>query len=170
MQKQIIYPKFIPRIFAMTIDLAILSITLSPLINFIAKNIFILYFQDFFHANGVSTSDIEAMSKATLTPEFIEQITSSQILMYSGLLFIINTTLTATYFVFFWRKFCATPGKMIMRMKVVNIDDYSTPTTFQLIKRFLGYITALIGMWSILFSKKGLALHDKIAGTVVIKK
>ncbi|CAN0568580.1 unnamed protein product, partial [Ectocarpus sp. 12 AP-2014] len=45
----------------------------------------------------------------------------------------------------------------------------STPTTFQLIKRFLGYITALIGIWTILFSKKGLALHDKIAGTVVIK-
>jgi uncharacterized RDD family membrane protein YckC len=73
------------------------------------------------------------------------------------------------YFVFFWRKFGATPGKIIMRMRVVNAEDYSTPTTFQLIKRFLGYITALIGIWAILFSKKGLALHDKIAGTVVIK-
>lgn len=56
-----------------------------------------------------------------------------------------------------------------MRMRIVNSEDYSAPTTFQLIKRFLGYITALIGIWTILFTKKGLALHDKIAGTIIIK-
>lgn len=169
MKKQIIYPKFIPRIFAMIIDLVILSVTLAPLMNIISQNIFILHFQDFFHANGINTSDVEAMSVATRTPEFVEQITASKIVTYVGSLFIINTSFMGAYFVFFWRKFCATPGKIIMRMRVVNADDHSTPTTFQLIKRFFGYITALIGIWSILFSKKGLALHDKIAGTVVIK-
>jgi len=169
MKKQIIYPKFIPRIFAMIIDLIILSVTLAPLMNIISQNIFILHFQDFFHANGIDTSDIEAMSVATKTPEFAQQITGSKIVTYVSSLFIINTTFMGAYFVFFWRKFCATPGKIIMRMKVVNADDYSTPSTFQLIKRFLGYITALIGLWSILFSKKRLALHDKIAGTIVIK-
>lgn len=169
MKKQIIYPKFIPRIFAMIIDLVILSVTLAPLMNIISQYVFVLHFQDFFHANGINTSDVEAMAAASKTPEFAEQITASKLITYIGSLFIVNTTFMGVYFVFFWRKFCATPGKIIMRMKIVNADDYKTPTTFQLIKRFFGYITALIGMWTILFSKKGLALHDKMAGTVVIK-
>lgn len=169
MKKQITYPKFIPRIFAMVIDLTILSIVLTPLMNIIAQNIMVFYFQDFFQANGVDTSSLESLSLATTTPEFAQYLTASKFLSYSGTLFVINTTFMGIYFVFFWRKLGATPGKIIMRMRIVNAEDYSAPTTFQLIKRFFGYITALIGMWTILFSKKGLALHDKIAGTVVIK-
>ena len=169
MKKQIIYPKFIPRIFAMVIDLTILSIILTPLMNVLSQNILVFYFQDFFQANGVDTSSLKSLSLATRTPEFAAHLTAAKFLTYTGTLFLINTTFMGAYFVFFWRKFCATPGKIIMRMRVVNAIDHSTPTTFQLIKRFFGYITALIGMWSILFSKKGLALHDKIAGTVVIK-
>jgi len=170
MKKQIIYPKFIPRIFAMVIDLVILSVTLAPLMNIVSQYVFVLHFQDFFIANGINTSDVEAMAAASKTPEFAAQITASKLITYISSLFIVNTTFMGVYFVFCWRKFCATPGKIIMRMKIVNVDDYKTPTTFQLIKRFFGYITALIGMWTILFSKKGLALHDKIAGTVVIKR
>ncbi len=169
MKKQILYPKFIPRIFAMIIDLVILSVTLAPVMNIISQYVFVLHFQDFFLANGINTSDVEAMSVAARTPEFAEQITASKLVTYVGSLFIVNTTFMGAYFVFFWRKFCATPGKIIMRMRIVNADDYTTPSTSQLIKRFFGYITALIGMWTILFSKKGLALHDKMAGTVVIK-
>jgi uncharacterized RDD family membrane protein YckC len=169
MKKQITYPKFIPRIFAMVIDLTILSIVLAPLMNIISQNVMVFYFQDFFQANGIDTSSLESLSLATTTPEFAQYLTASKFFAYSGTLFIINTIFMGVYFVFFWRKFGATPGKIIMRMRVVNAEDYSTPTTFQLIKRFLGYITALIGIWTILFSKKGLALHDKIAGTVVIK-
>jgi uncharacterized RDD family membrane protein YckC len=75
------------------------------------------------------------------------------------------------YFVGFWRKFGATPGKMLLRMKIVDAQDYDVrPSTSRLIKRFLGYITAIIGLWSILISKQGQAMHDRIAGTVVIKR
>lgn len=169
MKKQITYPRFIPRIFAMVIDLTILSIVLTPLMNIISKNTLIFYFQDFFQANEIDTSSLESLSLATSMPEFAQYLTASKFLTYSATLFIINTTFMGVYFVFFWRKFGATPGKIIMRMRVVNAEDYSTPTIFQLIKRFLGYITALIGIWTILFTKKGLALHDKLAGTVVIK-
>lgn len=169
MKKQITYPRFIPRVFAMVIDLTILSIVLTPLMNIISRNTLIFYFQDFFQANEIDTSSLEALSLATRMPEFAQYLTVSKFFAYSGTLFIINTTFMGVYFVFFWRKFCATPGKIIMRMRVVNAEDYSRPTTYQLIKRFLGYITALIGIWTILFTKKGLALHDKIAGTVVIK-
>jgi len=169
MKKQITYPKFIPRIFSMVIDLTILSIFLSPVMNIISRNFMIFYFQDFFQANGIDTSSLKSLSQATTSPEFAQYLTASKLFVYSGILFVVNTILMGVYFVFFWRKFGATPGKIIMRMRIVNAEDYSAPTTFQLIKRFFGYITALISIWTILFSKRGLALHDKIAGTVVIK-
>jgi hypothetical protein len=73
------------------------------------------------------------------------------------------------YFVFFWRKFGATPGKMVMRMKIVDADDYSRPSVYRLCKRFCGYVTIIIGIFSIIISKNGRATHDKIANTVVIK-
>lgn len=169
MKKQILYPKFIPRIFAMTIDLVILSIALAPIMNIISQYVFVFTFQDYFLANGINTSDVDAMSVAVKTPEFMDQLSASKFLGYIITLFIINTSMMGAYFIIFWRKFCATPGKMIMRMKIVDADDYSTPSTYQLIKRFIGYVTALIGIWSILFSKRRTAMHDKIANTVVIK-
>jgi uncharacterized RDD family membrane protein YckC len=169
MKKQVIYPKFIPRIFAMLIDLVILSIILTPLMNIISPNVLIFHFQDFFHANGVNTSDMEAIVLSMRTPEFAQHLTAANFISYTGSLFIINTALMGMYFVFFWYKFLATPGKIILRMQIVNLDNHLRPSKTQLLKRFLGYITALIGIWSILFSKNGRALHDKIAGTVVIK-
>ena len=74
-----------------------------------------------------------------------------------------------TYFVTFWKKFGATPGKMLLRMKIVDADTMESPSLRNLIKRFLGYITAIIGIWSIVFSKRSMAVHDKIANTIVIK-
>ena len=41
MKKQIAYPKFIPRLFSMTIDLVILSIVLTPVMNIIYRYVFI---------------------------------------------------------------------------------------------------------------------------------
>ncbi|CAN0577573.1 unnamed protein product, partial [Ectocarpus sp. 12 AP-2014] len=125
MKKQITYPKFIPRIFAMVIDLTILSIVLAPLMNVISQNVMVFYFQDFFQANGIDTSSLESLSLATTTPEFAQYLTASKFLAYSGTLFIINTIFMGVYFVFFWRKFGATPGKIIMRMRFVNAEDYS---------------------------------------------
>jgi hypothetical protein len=73
------------------------------------------------------------------------------------------------YFITFWRKFGATPGKMFLRMKIVDADTLERPSLRNLTKRFLGYITAIIGIWSIVFSKRSMAIHDKIANTIVIK-
>ncbi len=169
MKKQIIYSKFIPRIFSMTIDLIILSIVLTPLMNLISHYVFLYFFNDFFVTYGVDSSNREAFSKAVRMPEFASYLTAGRFISYSSVLFLLNTTFMATYFITCWRKFGATPGKMFMRMKIVDADTMEKPPLRNLIKRFLGYITAIIGIWSIVFSKRSMAIHDKIANTVVIK-
>ncbi len=169
MKKQIIYPKFIPRVFSMTIDLMILSIVLTPIMNIIARYVFIYSFSQFFTDFSINTNNEQILRESMLMPEFSAYFTANRFLVYVSILMIINTLFMGIYFVFFWRKFGATPGKMIMRMKIVDADDYSRPSTYRLCKRFIWYISLLIGIFQMIFSKNGQGIHDKIANTVVIK-
>ena len=169
MKKQILYPKFIPRLFSMTIDLVILSIALTPIMNIISRYVFIYTFYQFFLDFSVNIHDTQAISEAVKMPEFTSYISSTRFFCYIAVLFLLNSLFMGGYFVFFWRKFGATPGKMIMRMKIVDASDYSRPSIYRLCKRFCGYITIIIGIFNMLISKTGQATHDKIAHTVVIK-
>ncbi len=170
MKKQIIYPRFIPRLFAMTIDLMLLSIALTPIMNFIARYVFLYLFQQFFLDFSVDVNNQTALRAAMQIPEFSSYITASRFFTYTGLLFIINTIFMGVYFIFFWHKFGATPGKMLMRMKIVDSSDFSSkPSIYRLFKRFVGYVTLFIGIFRMAFSKNGQATHDKMANTIVIK-
>ncbi|MFK7967629.1 MAG: RDD family protein [Rickettsiaceae bacterium] len=169
MKKQIIYPKFIPRLFSMTIDLVILSIALTPLMNIISRYVFVYTFYQFFVDFSINIHDTQAIAAALRLPEFNSYISTTRFFGYIALLFVLNSLFMGGYFVFFWRKFGATPGKMVMRMKIVDADDYSRPSVYRLCKRFCGYITVIIGIFSMIISKNGRATHDKIANTVVIK-
>jgi uncharacterized RDD family membrane protein YckC len=79
-------------------------------------------------------------------------------------------TLLAT--VFFWYFGGGqTPGKKALKLKVVNHKDFSEPNFMQLLIRYFGYflsMISLIGFFIPLFRKDKKALHDLIAGTVVI--
>lgn len=137
----------------------------------LSRRIFINRFQQYFIDNNIDITNNELLAEASRAPEFADYVsTSGGVISYLAILYFIHFILMGAYFVGFWRILGATPGKVIMRMKIVDADDYSKPlSTYKLIKRFLAYLTAIIGIWSILFSKKGQAMHDKIAETVVIK-
>jgi len=74
----------------------------------------------------------------------------------------------------FWIKLGATPGKLIMKMYIV--DQY-TGEKMDILKsfiRYVGYIPSLlifcIGFIWIIFDDRKQSWHDKIAGTVVIEE
>lgn len=169
MKKQIIYSKFMPRLFALTIDLMVISIFILPIVSFISKYFFVYIFQDFFASNNIDTSNKEAVLSALNSSEFVNFMTLPNITLYIVSLLSINAICLGIYFVLLNYKLGATVGKFLMRIKIVNKGDYKKPTLFQFIKRFIGYITILIGGWSIFFNKERQTTHDKIAGTVVIK-
>ncbi|WP_341761948.1 RDD family protein [Candidatus Tisiphia endosymbiont of Thecophora atra] len=160
MNKQIIYPKLIPRLFASCLDSFLLSIFTTPITHFMLSKLSLFFFK-------ASIADILIMGSTK--PELVQNITASSVLTLFILMFIINFALAATYFIGFWIYFGATPGKMIMHMKIVDAITLGKPSKWQLIKRFCGYVLVLVGIWFILFSKQRQALHDKIAGTAVIK-
>lgn len=173
MKKQILYPKFIPRLFSITIDLFLITIILPFIMSIFAKIIYGYAFNDYILIAQSAAQGPINVAQIFYSPVFFDYISTAH---KTGIYFIcivvlnlINFLLMGTYFVTFWKYFGATPGKLVMGMRIVDADTLEKPTTYQFIKRFCGYLTAIFGMWSILFTARGQALHDKISSTVVIK-
>jgi uncharacterized RDD family membrane protein YckC len=74
--------------------------------------------------------------------------------------------------ILFWRFRGATPGKMLVKAKIVRASDLGSPSTGRLIGRFFAYFISIIpvflGFLWIAFDKRKQGWHDKIAGTVVV--
>jgi len=74
--------------------------------------------------------------------------------------------------VWFWVKYLGTPGKMLLKIQVVDAQTGQALSTPQAIGRYLGYyvsiIPLLLGLIWVAFDKKKQGFHDKLAGTVVI--
>ena len=74
--------------------------------------------------------------------------------------------------ILFWRLRSATPGKMLIKAKIVKASNLGRPSIGQLTGRFfaylVSYIPACLGFLWIAFDKRKQGWHDKLAGTVVI--
>ncbi len=77
------------------------------------------------------------------------------------------------YFVLFFRTDGRTPGKRIFRLRVVDLEGKPRLGWYQCFERAHGYVCsglfASLGFWQVLWNRKGLTMHDKIAGTTVIR-
>ncbi len=81
--------------------------------------------------------------------------------------------LPAIAVVLFWAYKSATPGKMLMKLTIVDAKTGGKPSTGQLIGRYLGYYVSIIplclGIIWVGIDKRKQGWHDKLAGTVVIR-
>lgn len=73
----------------------------------------------------------------------------------------------------FWKRFQgATPGKKFLHIKIVDAKTFQNIDNKQAITRSFGYIAStlifLIGFFMVAFREDKRALHDLLAGTVVI--
>ena len=87
---------------------------------------------------------------------------------------IITTIVAATVTIVFWYMFSATPGKMMLGIKIVDAETGQPPSTKQDIVRYLGYFVSIIPMlfgflW-VFWDKRAQGWHDKMANTVVVYK
>jgi len=73
----------------------------------------------------------------------------------------------------FWSYKSATPGKMLLGMKIVDAKTLGKASNGKLALRYLGYyISALVlglGFFWVGWDPKKQGWHDKIAGTLVVK-
>ena len=88
--------------------------------------------------------------------------------------FLISWVLPAIAVILFWIYRSATPGKMAVSAQIVDAQTGGKGSTGQLIGRYLGYFVALVpmglGIFWVAFDKRKQGWHDKLAGTVVVRK
>ena len=87
--------------------------------------------------------------------------------------FLISYVAPAVAFIAFWLYRQATPGKMVLSLRVVDATTGGTLSLGQSIGRYLGYyvstIPLLMGLIWVAFDRRKQGWHDKLAGTVVIR-
>ena len=88
--------------------------------------------------------------------------------------FLISWVLPAVAVIAFWMARQATPGKMAIAARIVDANTGNNPSTGQLLIRYLGYFVSCIplglGIFWVAFDSRKQGWHDKMAGTVVVRK
>lgn len=74
----------------------------------------------------------------------------------------------------FWFYKSATPGKMAISAKIVDARTLGTPSDAQFIGRYFAYLVSFLplclGFLWVAFDRRKQGWHDKLAGTVVIRR
>jgi uncharacterized RDD family membrane protein YckC len=102
------------------------------------------------------------------------QYLNSGPLSYLGVWHILlELILPFTLTILLWLRFSATPGKMFLKLKIVDTKT-SGPISFrQALIRYIGYLPSfyclLLGILWVAFDKRKQGWHDKLASTAVIR-
>ncbi len=87
--------------------------------------------------------------------------------------FIVSWVFPAVAVIVFWVYRSATPGKIMLGLKIIDAKTGERPSVGKCIIRYLCYYVSIIplclGLIWVGFDKKKQGWHDKIAGTYVVK-
>jgi uncharacterized RDD family membrane protein YckC len=125
-------------------------------------------------ASIIDTILIAVITIPILLAIYGTQYFESENLVQGPMDFLISWVLPAIAIILFWIYRAATPGKMAISAKIVDVQTGGQPSTGQLVGRYFAYfISALplgLGIFWVAFDKKKQGWHDKLAGTVVVRK
>lgn len=150
-KKPLQYAHFGHRFAAMMIDNLVFSLVLSP--------IFVMLFG----AKEYTNAELEQILK---TQGFFGLFDPKEMAIQQLVVLAIT--------VFFWLRFAGTPGKRLLKLKVVDANSGNHLTTMQSVVRYLGYFISAfpmgLGFLWIFMDDKRQGWHDKLANSVVIKE
>ena len=88
--------------------------------------------------------------------------------------FVLTWVFPAVAVLLFWIYKGATPGKMAVGLRIVDARTGRHPSTGQLIGRYFAYYVSLLplglGYFWVLWDPKKQGFHDKLAGTVIVRR
>lgn len=87
---------------------------------------------------------------------------------------LLNYVFPAVAVILFWVYKSATPGKLVLNLVIIDARTGGKPGVGQLVGRYFAYylstLPLLLGFIWVGFDKRKQGWHDKLAGTVVIKR
>ena len=88
--------------------------------------------------------------------------------------FLLTWVLPAVAVILFWVYKSATPGKIAAGLRIVDAKSGDRPTSGQCVGRYFGYYVSLLplgaGILWVAVDRRKQGFHDKLAGTVVIRR
>ena len=161
-ENDVAYAGFWLRVVAMLIDTGLVVLIITPLINIYGAN------QDEINALLARSFDEMRQMDPQLLIMDLKKILASK---FSGFNLLLSCIFPAIAAIIFWKYKSATPGKMIV--KIVDAKTGGRPSMGQCLIRYLGYYIAFLscglGIILVAFDDRKQGLHDKLAGTLVIK-
>lgn len=114
-----------------------------------------------------------SMSSGYTAPPSIDQVSFGSSNPLYTILSLIGVVFGIAYPIYFIGKTGATPGKKIMKIKVIDKETQLAPGYLkaflrEFVGRFIASIFLYLGYFWILWDKEKQGWHDKIAGTVVV--
>lgn len=161
---EIVYGGFNDRVFASVIDVSLCLLLFYQPMHYIAA---MLFGQERAH-------QLYSLTGFTMTAEQQVAMINAPGYMEAYLLnCLLQAVILGALFVVMWSNSSATPGKFLLRMRIVDERTGKRPGQKQFIVRFIGAIIGslplMLGFVWIIFDKKKRGWHDKIAGTVVVR-
>jgi len=150
------YAGFWSRTGATLVDMALSAVILQPVLTAL-----------------VGQKDAIDLSLLSGSPEDLSAALLTGLTPHGPLDFLQTWVLPAIAVIAFWVARQATPGKMLIRARIVDADTLGKPTTGRMIVRYLGYYVSLfplgLGFFWVGWDKRKQGFHDKLANTVVIR-
>lgn len=164
-KEELHYASLNDRLLANLIDMLCVAVLLSPILDRIR-----LWAYGSLDVNTVRANMSEIAGE---NPEQAVQY-AADYGVYSALLLnhAAQISFMAVVFIFFWARFGATPGKMLLGLQIVDRDSEEPISWKQAVARYLGFFVSLpplmIGYLAMHFSAHKQTWHDRIARSVVI--
>lgn len=177
------YPGFQARMMASLIDLTLIALLFSPLFMLLGNIVYgdsapsevirhaVL---DMVEVNKETGAKPDFMAFISTNPEYSDFFFKQYGLIKMVIYQLFQLIAIMVVVIVFWVKKQATPGKMLLSMKIVDAKTLGKPSNRQLIIRLFSYIISVVpvflGVIWIVFDARKQAWHDKIANTLIIKK
>jgi len=126
--------------------------------------------EEYRHAQNMSYEEM----KGAYRKELAEHEDAPMIILSDRAFTLLQEIIVAyLFFILFFRSNGRTPGKRLLRLKVIDLRGRKRLSWYQSLERAHGYTASTLigslGFLQVLWDAKGLTMHDKIAGTTVIK-
>lgn len=168
-QSSVEYAGFYARMGAMAIDSMIVLLPISIL--------FAGIFASAMGGENITPEDLAALQAVQDDPDAFWRVFKATVAESLARLLLENlivTVASGAAVVAMWYYLSATPGKLLMGMKLVNAKSGRPTSLHQNILRYLGYFVStlplMLGFFWAAWDKRKQTWHDKMAGTVVVYK
>jgi uncharacterized RDD family membrane protein YckC len=161
--REIPYATFNDRVFASVIDTAISFILLGPILMATSSIIY----------GAERANPLEGIPANVTIGEMLAQLQKTHFLGNLMMDYLVHFVVFGIIIIWFWNRAACTPGKWLLKMRLVDSKTFCKPSPKQLMVRYMGYMVSLLpltlGFAWIMVDKRGRAWHDMMADTVVVK-